>query len=111
VGPLSRANDGWCLWRVTRRRDKAHLGHIRVNAQSAVARSLSLETSALEVCLMVDLPAGAAMGIHDSFSSLRSPAIVVVLAGPKASELRSRLLVNCVITNTADRDLEITCAD
>ena len=94
-----------------RGRGKVNVRHIQVNAKSAVALSLKLETSALEVCLMVDLPAGAAVGIHDSFSSLRSPAIVVVLAGPKASELRSRLLVNCVITNTADRDLEITCAD
>jgi hypothetical protein len=50
-------------------------------------------------------------GIQDTFSAPVAPPIVVVLAGPKGTNVQQRLLVNCVITKVPGEYMEITCAD
>jgi len=61
---------------------------------------------------MLDLLlAGIPNGIQDTFSAPVAPLIVVVLAGPSATSIQHKLLVNCVITKVPGEYMEITCAD
>lgn len=61
---------------------------------------------------MLDLLlAGIPNGIQDTFSAPVAPPIVVVLAGPKGTNIQQRLLVNCMITKAPGEYMEITCAD
>ena len=60
---------------------------------------------------MLDLLASIAVGMQDSFTPIKSPSILVVLAQPIETMNHQRLLVNCEITKSSAEYLEITCAD
>ena len=60
---------------------------------------------------MLAVLASMTVGQHDSFSQPKSPAIIIVLAGPIDNRTQRRILVNCEITKISPDDLEITCAD
>ena len=60
---------------------------------------------------MLDLLASIAVGMQDSFTPIKSPSIVVVLAQPIETRNNQRLLVNCEITKSSAEYLEITCTD